>query len=230
MQRIDIASAVGSLPAPAAPGTPGYFQNNNALAGTPGTEIDADWMNMVQEEILAVIVAAGESPSKSTYTQLRDAINTLAGAAGFPSGTALVFAQSAAPTGWTKVTTTNDAALRLVSGSASSGGSVGFTSAFASQAVGGSTDGYALAAADIPTHTHHNGVCDAIGGGGAFNHGTVTASPNSASQMTTTSSAGVKEGVTDGGSGGGGAHSHGLTGTSINLAVKYKDVIICTKN
>jgi len=42
----------------------------------------------------------------------------------FASGTALVFAQTSAPTGWTKSTTHNDKALRVVSGTASSGGSV----------------------------------------------------------------------------------------------------------
>ena len=57
----------------------------------------------------------------------------------FPSGTALVFAQTAAPTGWTKNTTTgNNSALRVVTGAASSGGTVDFTTAFTSQAVAGS--------------------------------------------------------------------------------------------
>lgn len=55
-----------------------------------------------------------------------------------PSGTAMLFQQTAAPTGWTKVTTDNDAALRVVSGTAGTGGTVGFTTAFASQAVSGS--------------------------------------------------------------------------------------------
>ena len=56
----------------------------------------------------------------------------------FAATTALVFQQTAAPTGWTKVTTNNDAALRVVSGTAGTGGTVGFTTAFASQAVSGS--------------------------------------------------------------------------------------------
>ena len=61
-----------------------------------------------------------------------------AGISEFPSGTALLFQQTTAPTGWTKITTTNDAALRIVSGSVTTGGTVGFTTAFASQAVSGS--------------------------------------------------------------------------------------------
>lgn len=55
----------------------------------------------------------------------------------FPSGTVMLFVQTSAPTGWTKSTAHDNKALRVVSGTASSGGSVGFTTAFASQAVSG---------------------------------------------------------------------------------------------
>jgi hypothetical protein len=50
----------------------------------------------------------------------------------------MMFGQTAAPTGFTKLTANDNAALRVVSGSASTGGSVNFTTAFASQAVTGS--------------------------------------------------------------------------------------------
>jgi hypothetical protein len=70
----------------------------------------------------------------------------------FPSGTALVFAQATAPTGWTKKTTDNDKALRVVSGSTggTAGGTVAFTTAFASRTV----SDVALTAAQMPSHTH----------------------------------------------------------------------------
>ena len=65
--------------------------------------------------------------------------SNLSGIASFASGTKMVFNQTSAPTGWTKVTSNVDnRALRVVSGSAGSGGSVAFTTAFASQSVGGS--------------------------------------------------------------------------------------------
>ena len=51
----------------------------------------------------------------------------------FAPGTAMLFAQTAAPTGWTKSTTHNDKALRVVSGTAGSGGSTAFTTVFASR-------------------------------------------------------------------------------------------------
>lgn len=56
----------------------------------------------------------------------------------FPAGTRMLFVQSSAPTGWTKETTDNNAALRVVSGSAGSGGSVDFTTAFSVQSTSGS--------------------------------------------------------------------------------------------
>jgi hypothetical protein len=65
----------------------------------------------------------------------------------FPSGTVMLFIQTAAPTGWTKSTTHDNKALRIVSGTASSGGSVAFTTAFASQAVTGSVAATANATA-----------------------------------------------------------------------------------
>ena len=51
----------------------------------------------------------------------------------FPSGTKMLFHQSAAPTGWTKQTTINDSALRVVSGTSGggTGGSVAFSTLFA---------------------------------------------------------------------------------------------------
>jgi len=59
----------------------------------------------------------------------------------FPSGTRMIFQQSSAPTGWTKDTSdTNQRALRVVSGTASSGGSMDFTTAFATHNPSGATD------------------------------------------------------------------------------------------
>ena len=55
-----------------------------------------------------------------------------------PSGTRLLFHNSTAPTGWTKDTSIDDSALRVVSGTPGSGGSTGFTSALGSPSVSGS--------------------------------------------------------------------------------------------
>ena len=55
-----------------------------------------------------------------------------------PSGAKMLFQQSTVPTGWTKDTAHNDKALRVVSGSTTSGGSVFFTDTFRDKRVYGS--------------------------------------------------------------------------------------------
>jgi hypothetical protein len=155
------------------------------------------------------------------------------GTAVIPSSTAMLFVQTTAPTGWTKSTTHNNKALRVVSGSASSGGSVAFTTAFASQAVAGTvgTSGATtLSTAQIPSHTH---TAPAVVLWGAA----VTATPNLFCGTTTAANSGTPTstyyGPNTGAAGGGGSHDHTggtFTGTAINLAVQYVDVIIATKD
>ena len=92
----------------------------------------------------------------------------------FAAGTAILFQQTTAPTGWTKSTTHDNKALRVVSGSASSGGSVAFTTAFASQGVSGSVGNTTLSIAQIPSHGHSGGGFEALmiqGGAGGYTSG-----------------------------------------------------------
>ena len=146
----------------------------------------------------------------------------------FPSGTAMLFQQTSAPTGWTKSTTYNDYAIRIVNGTASTGGSVNFSTAFASQAVtgsnsGGSVSATSLSTAQLASHSHSLTLWSAAPcfnscvAGTGYSPGPVygTAGTN--------------------GAGSGSSHSHGFTnptftGTAINLSVKYVDHIIATKN
>lgn len=53
-----------------------------------------------------------------------------------PSGTITIFSQTNAPTGWTKNTTHDNKAIRVVSGTVSTGGSSSFTNTFKSYNVG----------------------------------------------------------------------------------------------
>jgi len=75
-----------------------------------------------------------------------------------PSGTVMLFVQTAAPTGWTKSTTHNNKALRVVDGTVTTGGSQPFSGAFTSQAVSGTNSSTAApispASVNIPAHTH----------------------------------------------------------------------------
>jgi hypothetical protein len=180
----------------------------------------------------------------------------------FPSGTAVLFAQTAAPTGWTKSTTHDNKALRVVSGAASSGGTVAFTTAFASQAVSGtianttatgsiststsvslSTSGSVsattLVESQMPSHVHSVPGNTSNSSGSPFR---ILSNTNSATNVTnntnaTGGSGSHTHGFTDpsysassSSSFTGTAHNHTFSGTAINLAVQYVDVIIATKD
>ncbi|CAB4147619.1 hypothetical protein UFOVP507_38 [uncultured Caudovirales phage] len=156
-----------------------------------------------------VATAAGTTGQVLTATTSGAPTWATPASASFPSGTAMLFVQTSAPTGWTKLTNNDNKALRVVSGTAGTGGSVAFTTAFAS----GSTGAYTLATADIPSHSH---LLDIAGGAGNPERfyadtwgGSTSITPNLTSQST----------------GGGGSHSH-----SLSLAVQYVDVIIATKD
>ena len=136
-----------------------------------------------------------------------------AGGTTIPAGTVMLFAQTAAPTGFTKVTTHDNKALRVVSGTASSGGSVAFTTAFASQTPAGTVGSTTLTTAQIPAHTHPSSLFT--------NDCGATLSPNTMGKAAS---------ILTGSTGGGGSHNHTFTGTAINLAVQYVDIILATKN
>jgi hypothetical protein len=141
----------------------------------------------------------------------------------FSSGTRMTFNQTAAPTGWTKDTSTDNAGFRLVSGNVSSGGSVDFTVAFSSSravtvtSMSGSAGATTLSTPQIPSHTHTINVVSGCGGiqGIAF---------------TQSGSTPLNTGAT----GGGGSHTHPFsfsTGAgNVNLEVKYVDLIIAQKD
>lgn len=146
---------------------------------------------------------------------------------GFPTGTVMLFVQTAAPTGWTKSTTHDNKALRVVSGTAGSGGSVAFSTAFASQTPtitlsGLSAGATTLSTAQMPSHTHSYTIAPVR-----------TLGLNQGSEWTGIWGNG-NAGATTGGTGGGGSHTHSVSGSAsssaINLAVQYVDVIIASKN
>jgi hypothetical protein len=144
-----------------------------------------------------------------------------------PQGAVAVFYQAAAPTGWTKSTTHNDKALRVVSGTGGgSGGSIAFSSAFPNTvkpisgpvSVTGSVGPYTLQTADLPGHTHTNGGAISlaqVGGDVQLGGGWTRTAPNT------------------GAAGGGGAHSHPISvtasfSTTIDVRCQYIDVIIAS--
>lgn len=154
---------------------------------------------------------------------------------GFASGTRMSFQQTAAPTGWTKDTTAaiNNSALRFVTGSVVNGGTVDFTTAFASQtpagsvsitAVSGSAGATTLTTPQIPSHTHTTPAVATTTAGNPYMAQYYLSNPNTGNT---------------GSAGGDGSHTHPFsftsgtgtfTGTAINLAVKYYDFIIASKD
>lgn len=218
------------------------------------TGLNAKWFNAVQESIVRTIEAAGLSLSEADMDQFVKALivldnaarnaaiqaaaqdattkaNAAVAAAGqdattkandaaaaaaqdattkvaalIPSGTRMLFQQTSAPVGWTKDAAHNDKTLRVVSGSAGSGGTVNFSAAFVNGHVGETI----LTIEQIPSHDHgtpvyaRDGSSAHIGDGG-----------------TSSTYSGVRSGQT----GGGAAHNH-----TLNLDIKYVDIIIATKN
>lgn len=137
---------------------------------------------------------------------------------GFPTGTLMLFQQTAAPTGWTKQTTHNNKALRVVSGTASSGGTSSFTTVFTNQTptVSGTSDATTLTTAQMPSHGHgyvRQGN-DRFPGDSGFTGG------------------GANYSSTTDVNGGGNSHTHSLSlsASPITLDVQYVDLIIAVKN
>jgi hypothetical protein len=142
-----------------------------------------------------------------------------------PTGTLMLFQQTAAPTGWTKQTTHDNKALRVVSGTASSGGTSAFTTVFANQTPTISLSGLTAAATTLsttqmPSHNHPFSIYGNPGYGEAL-----TPAMGSSTVQGSNSTSGA---------GSGGSHSHSVSGSAsasaITLNVQYVDLIIASKN
>lgn len=132
----------------------------------------------------------------------------------FAYGTVLLFYQNSAPTGWVQLTdsTYNNRALRVVTGGGGGGGGTeGFTTVFTSRTV------------PLVDHTHlalANGINDVLVGrntGGAPNNGiTRNATDIPMEGLTISAASGVPSQASS-------------IGNSMNFAVAYIDVILCSK-
>ena len=161
-------------------------------------------------------------------------ISTTLAASGFTSGTLMLFQQTAAPTGWTKQTTHNDKALRIVSGTVGTGGSSAFSTAFATPTVtgtiAGSTGAHTLTSSEIPSHQHalKEYAQNPPNVGLAVRAAAAYTNKRSAVQYQTTEGNGTDA------HGGGGSHSHSLSATFSSgvaaINVNYVDVIIAAKD
>jgi len=155
----------------------------------------------------------------------------------FPAGTAMLFQQTSAPTGWTKSTTYNDYAIRITNGTASTGGSSAFSTCFANQTPtinvsGLSAGATTLSTAQMPSH-HHALPYKANAGVGALQNAS-TWSGNGCVGITCGPNASLCSTGWIANTGGGGSHTHSISGSAsssaVTLAVQYVDHIIATKN
>lgn len=200
-------------------------------------------------------------PSAANNIALLDASGNLVdgGRPFFDAGTAAVFYQAAAPTGWTGSDAHNDKALRIVTVSGGSGGGNGGTHDLSSppstahtHAVGTySVDNHTLSISEIPAHNHGNGTL-ATASNGAHVH-TLNSQDSGGSsvrgvQVEDSVSVTAESGLVNSNgahthtitgstanNGGGGSHNHGLSGSSASngptaFAPKYIDVIVATRD
>ena len=236
-----------------------FFEANNAadvftadtvtISGTPTNSTDAITVGAVNTLLGTYLPKSGgtmtgainmgttnkitnlATPTSSADAVTKAYVDSAVGGSGFTSGTKMIFANSSPPTGWTQDITKNNYAMRIVSGTGGgTGGSVGFTTAFASQAVSGtvntgglSVGGHAITEAQMPAHTHGAPSDAFVKTGGGSSIGTVSGA-NLGFFFNTAST------------GGGQQHTHPLSGsatfsgTAINLAVQYVDMILATKD
>lgn len=204
---------------------------------------DIYWTSVVNDNI-------GNKPSEDNGTNWVEAFNTIPD---IESGTSMFFAQTNAPVGWTKSTDHDNKAIRIVSGAASVGGSVGFTAAFSSQSVTGTTGNTAPAISvtvnnhtltssqsGLVSHDHISGVGQFTGFsnfyGTATPGGTVdrpTGQVNDSVQSPRTeniSGASASAGHNHTASASGTNHSHTFSGNNIDLDVLYVDSIIAVRD
>lgn len=162
-----------------------------------------------------------------------------------PSGTAMVFYQAAAPTGWTKSAANNDRILRVVSGS---GGVTG--GSWANISVSGTTGSGGSHSHTVDSHTHSSGsfqaeldfdgdeiIIDVVTAGSNWSGdqriGSV--SDNGSSGGTRSQSIDVQgtSGSTAPGTSSDGSHTHSFSasnGTHGSTQHAYIDVIVATKD
>ena len=163
----------------------------------------------------------------------------------FASGTNVLFRQATPPTGWSKVTTYTDHALRIVSGTPGSGGSVGFSSLFtgsqsvtvSSATVSGTVGSTTLSTAQIASHSHWIS-------GASIDDFNFTGTGSNGQDYGLVADAGSYTSYDQNHSfgrynlaqGGGGSHNHSFGSGSLSgngtlgMAVNYVDVVICSKN
>lgn len=221
----------------------------NGLIATNPTATDTvaqadDHIRLIKAAIKATFpnVSGAMTATHTILNGLDARVVTLENTPAVPSGTRMLFQQTAAPTGWTKDTTHNDKALRVVSGTVGSGGTNAFSTLDAtavgtvSSSISGSTASHILTVSQMPAH-NHSGVVQQREDYNPTS-GSTTQTPLGFGDTRSGSRASASP-LTIDNTGGGGGHSHGVgtlavtsafTGTANQLDIAYVDVIVAQKN
>ena len=220
------AEITNSLARDGQSGMTGQFKASNGTASAPSMTFGADSdTGYFRKDANTIGVAAGGAEVGSIGPA---GFATAAGdpMTAFPSGTAMLFVQTAAPTGWTKSVTHDNKALRVVSGTASSGGTTAFTSVFGARTISQANlpnvnlSSGSLSASSSTSVSVSNGGNRVTNGGSGVSAGTGGATWSSgnvtATATTTTTISGT---VPLGGS-----------GMAVDFAVQYVDGVICIKD
>ena len=222
------------------------YDSNNTTVNHIMTQVDTVSNNYIRPTTPASFRA---SVTDAYYTKV-------------PTGTRMIFQQTSAPTGWVKDTATalNNKALRIVTGTASSGGTALFTTAFnadlTTSASGKHTpkvttastgahshtitvNNHTLTAAQIPAHNHgvkawKDYMNRSTSGFGGSRANTSYGSFTDATMFNTGGSTAHNHGASSNSTG---AHTHTMTGTevaahshTVKADVAYYDVIVARKS
>jgi hypothetical protein len=251
-----VTNAVNQNYAPASsvpgPSTTIPVMNGTGAAGSAATYSRGDHVHPTDTSVLPLsggtltgplILAA--NPTVANGAATKGYVDSAAsGAGGFPSGTVMLFYQAAAPVGWTQVTTQNDKALRVVSGTGGvSGGTNPFSTVMAQTVVGNHTLSTAETANAVPVSVSNTITVYPRGSSGLAwpytsngNWYPVPVAQTAGGYLvpyTTDAGTSIGGGNNSSGSntmtgytqGGGGAHNHPIT-----MSIQYCDMILASKN
>jgi hypothetical protein len=190
-------------------------------SGAPAT-ITRDLMLASSNNNLAINWPIGV---KDIWCDAPSALLAQVGPQEIPTSTRVFFGQSAAPTGWTQITTQNDRVLRLVSGAgAGTGGS---------WTISGLTVlGHSLTPSELAAHSHLIAANADVGNSAPISGvnfaGYAGGTPGTDRYVLRSSGITANVGLTNT-VGQGDAHIHGISADG-NWRMAYLDVILCGKN
>ena len=201
---------------------------SNPLAGDTTSQGD-NHLRMIKDVLKTNFPGSGGTGFSKVILSTEDEINFLQGLTSpiidniFPTGTTMMFAQSAAPVGWTKSTTFNNYMLRIVS--TTGGGSGGTHSPIRNDLVMQHTHSMNFLSSvpniyELTMHDSFNlegGGYRTTGDEGGFKNRATNSTPNSGATTVT--------------------HKHTINGNTDGVSIasgawepKYIDTIVCVKN